>query len=91
MCVKHCRCSFVFLTAANRTEIEISGGEVSSSLRCFRYEGLVQRTVDCKRIGVVETVLFPELEESTNSRFMSAGQLICFRGRMIRCSRCSLL
>lgn len=40
------------------SEIETSGGETCASLRCFRYGELVQHTTDCKKVDVIEAVLF---------------------------------
>lgn len=45
-----------------RSGIETSGWEAFTSLNCFSCGALVQCDVDCKNAGVVEVVLFPELE-----------------------------
>ncbi|XP_050918858.1 uncharacterized protein LOC127136323 [Lathyrus oleraceus] len=58
-----------------RSEIETIGREVSASLICFKCGGLVRRAADCKSVDVVEIVLFPEFEESIDSRFISTSQV----------------
>lgn len=74
-CVKHCRNLFVFLLLAIRRGMETSREDKFASLRCFCYGRLVQRAIDCKRVGVVEAMLFLEPEKNTYSNFISAGQV----------------
>lgn len=51
-------------------------GEASTSLRCFRYGGLVQHATDFKIVGVIEVILFPEPEESVDQRFIYVSQIV---------------
>lgn len=54
---------------------ETSEEKAFASLRCCMYGELGQHAADCKSVGVVESVLFPEPVESRNSRFMFIGQV----------------